>query len=308
MDYVILLEKMLIFITLMLIAYYMARKGLLGPEFTRAASKLVIDVFMVGTILYSMISIGSERGAGNLGNILKITFAVQILGYLIAAAVMRFVHLDDSRSAPYELLMAVGNSMFIALPIAQALYGDYAVMIVSVSCLPFNLLLYSYGTWRLRGGYGGRLRIRDMFSTPMLATLLGILIMVSGIPVPHVLMSLFSSMNGATMPMSMMVIGASLGSVSLLDAFRNRQLALLSAVRLILIPVLSWLFCRLLTSDSVLLMTSMIIAAAPSAVMISVLSVQYGKDGVYSSEGVLHTTVCSMLSIPLLVAVLSRFS
>ena len=42
----------------------------------------------------------------------------------------------DAANAPsYEILMGVGNSMFIALPIAGALYGAYAVFIVSLSCM-----------------------------------------------------------------------------------------------------------------------------------------------------------------------------
>ena len=94
----------------------------------------------------------------------------------------------------------------------------------------------------------------------------------------------------------------------MLEAFRNPKLAVLSFVRLILIPVITWLICRLITNDTVLLMTAMIIAASPSAVMITILSIQYGQDSVFSSEGVLHTTVCSMVTIPLLISVLSHFS
>ena len=306
MDYSVLLNKMLMFLVLMLIGYVLARRGVLGPDFTRAASRLVIDVFMVGTILSSIITTGAERGVSNLGEILLLTFLVTVLGYAVAFAVMRFVHLDENRAAPFEILMAVGNTMFIALPIAEALYGSYAVLIVSISCIPFNILIYSYGIWRLRGVRNEKIRFRDMLSVPLIATVVGILILVTGIPVPGALMGIFSSLSGATMPMSMMVIGASLGSVRLLDAFRNPWFALMSAVRLIVVPVLAWLLCRLVTGDTVLLMTCMLIAAAPSAVMITMLTIQCGKDGIFTSQGVLHSTVCSMVTIPLLVAVFSR--
>ena len=140
----------------------------------------------------------------------------------------------------------------------------------------------------------------------LIATLLGLVIVLTGLPVPKVAVELFSSLSGATMPMSMMVIGASLGTVSLLDAFRKPKLALLSAVRLILIPVLTWAVCRFLTSDPVLLMTCVIIAASPSAVIVSVIAIQYGRDGVFASEAVQHSTICSMVSIPLLIEIFSR--
>ncbi len=307
MEFSVLLEKMLIFIALMLIAYVMARHGILGSDFTRTASKLVVDVFLTGTILSSMITTGSDQSLASIGKIVIMTFVIQLIGYAVAAFAMRFVQAEENRAAPLELLMAVPNTMFIALPIAQSIYGSYAVLILSVSCIAFNFLLYSYGVWKLNGKLGGKLRMRELFSVPLIATLAGILILVLKIPIPGVLVSLFSSLNGATMPMSMMVIGASLGSVSLLEAFRNGKLAFVSLIRLIVIPVLVWVICRFLTDDTVLLMTCMIISAAPSAVMVTILSIQYGKDGTFCSEGVLHTTVCSMVTVPVLIAVLSHF-
>lgn len=300
-----LLGKMLVFAVLMLIGYLMARRGVIGPAFTRTASSLVLNVFMVGTILNSMISTGAERDLSNLPEIILMTFMMTLIGYATAWLVTRLVRIEPANAPSFEILMGVGNSMFIALPIAGALYGAYAVFIVSLSCIPFNMFLYSYGVWRIRGKDSGQLRVKDMFSIPLIATLLGLLILLLNLSVPKVIVDIFSSLSGATMPMSMMVIGASLGSVSLLDAFRNPKLAILSAVRLILIPILTWVICRFLTDDPVLLMTCMIIAASPSAVIVSVIAIQYGRDGVFASEAVQHSTICSIVTIPLLIQLFS---
>ena len=307
MEFAALLNKMLIFIVLMVIGYVLARRGLFGPDFTKTASSLVLNVFMVGTILSSMISTGAEHDIRDLAQILFLTFVMTALGYVVSAAAARLMPMEKDLKAPAEILMAAGNNMFIALPIAEAIYGSYAVFIVSVSCIPFNVLLYSYGVWRLKGsGEGKGLRVRDMFSIPLLATLLGMLLIAFRVPVPQAVRGLLSSLSGATMPMSMMVIGASLGSVSLLDAFKKPLLAFTSAVRLLLIPALTFFVLRLLTDDTALLMTNVIIAGAPSAVLCSVLAIQYGRDAVFSSEGVQHSTVCSMLTLPLIIQVFSR--
>ncbi|MBQ3381486.1 MAG: AEC family transporter, partial [Oscillospiraceae bacterium] len=101
--------------------------------------------------------------------------------------------------------------------------------------------------------------------------------------------------------------GASLGSESLLDAFKKPLLACTSAVRLLVIPILTFFVLRLLTQDTVLLMTNLIIAGSPSAVLCTVVAVQCGRDAVFSSEGVQHATICSMLTLPLLIQVFSHF-
>ena len=307
MELAALLNKMIIFIALMVIGYVLARRGLFGPDFTKTASSLVLNVFMVGTILSSMISTGAEHDIRDLAHILFLTFVMTAFGYVVSAVAVRLMPMEKDLKAPAEILMAAGNNMFIALPIAEAIYGSYAVFIVSVSCIPFNMLLYSYGVWRLKGsGEGKGLRIREMFSIPLIATLFGMLLILLRVPVPQVVQGLLSSLSGATMPMSMMVIGASLGSVSLLDAFRKPIFVFTSAVRLLLIPALSFFVLRPLTDDTALLMTNVIVAGAPSAVLCSVLAIQYGRDGVFSSEGVQHSTVCSMLTLPLIISVFSR--
>ena len=288
----VLLEKMLIFLVLMVIGYALAKKGMLDKNSTRAISSLTINVFMCATIIGSGLGMDRSLSLAELG---KLMLAV-------CATVVRVTPGDRERAPVFELLMSMGNSMFVALPIVQTLYGATASFYVALSCLPFNVLLYTYGVYRLKSGHGGGgLRVKDMLSTPLCATLLSLLILLLHIPVPGAVRSLISAMAGATMPLSMLVIGASLGSVSLLDAFKNGRLYLASAVRLLLIPLVTWALLRLFVSDPELLMTMVIVAACPSAVLVTVLSVQYGRDAVFSAEGTLQNTALSLVTIPLLV-------
>ena len=298
----VLLEKMLIFLVLMVIGYVLAKRGMLDKNSTRAISSLTINVFMCATIIGSGLGMDRSLSLAELGKLMLAVCAMQLTGYVVAAAVVRVTPGERERAPVFELLMSMGNSMFVALPIVQTLYGATASFYVALSCLPFNVLLYTYGVYRLKSGHGGGgLRVKDMLSTPLCATLLSLLILLLHIPVPGAVRSLISAMAGATMPLSMLVIGASLGSVSLLDAFKNGRLYLASAVRLLLIPLVTWALLRLFVSDPELLMTMVIVAACPSAVLVTVLSVQYGRDAVFSAEGTLQNTALSLVTIPLLV-------
>ena len=181
---------------------------------------------------------------------------------------------------------------------------------LALHILAFNIHLdintLSYQVWfsfeslRIRFICTKCCRPRDILSVPVLATLAALVLFLLQPPVPAVVRELINAMSGATMPLSMVVIGSSLGSVSLADAFRNKKLYLVSFIRLILAPVLVALLANLLVSDPLLRLTCIIIAACPSAVIISVLAIQYGKDYVFTSEGILQSTALSMLTIPLI--------
>lgn len=296
-----LISKMLIFVVLMVIGYVCARTKFAGREFTRDASKMVINVFMSATIINSVLVADIRLDGRELGIVmLALCLAVGVC-WIMGALSCRLLRLGE-REALFELLVAVMNNMFIALPVVETLFGSQAVFYCSLSCIPFNVLLYTVGVYRLRGpGSGGGINLRDIFSVPLLATMAALLIFLLHPPVPAAAKELAGTMAAATMPLSMIVIGSSLGSVSLLDAFKNWKLYILAAVRLIICPLLVWLLLGLVTEDLVLRVTSTIIAASPSGVVVSVLAIQYDKDAVFSSEGVLLTTVFSMLSIPAVV-------
>ena len=306
MDFTALLNKMVVFLVLMVIGYLLARSGKLDRGAIKALSSLTLNVFLTGSILNSTLGASVELSWSELGTCFLVVWVMQLLGYLIAWLVTLPMPVDKEHKPLFELLMSMGNSMFVALPIVDALFPESrAVFYVSLSCLPFNVLLFTYGVWRLQSGReNARFRFRNILSVPLLAALAALILFLVKPPLPQAVKGLISTLAGATTPLSMLVIGASLGSVSLLDAFKNGRLYLASAVRLLLIPVLTWLVLRLLTDDPVLLMTSTIVAASPAAVIITVMANQYDRDAVYTAEGTLQSTALSMLTIPLLVWIL----
>ena len=304
MDYSVLLDKMLIFLALMVIGYALARTGKLDRSAVKAVSSLTLNIFLTASILNSTLSVDVDMDWGELGRAFLLVWVVMILGYLIAWLVTLPMPVDREHKPLFELLM----SMFVGLPIVDALFpGGRAVFYLSLSCLPFNVLLFTYGVWRLQSGReNARLRPRDIFSIPTLAAILALILFLLHPPLPGALRGLIATVAGGTTPLSMLVIGASLGSVSLLDAFRNRQLYLASAVRLLLIPLVTWLVCGLMTQDPVLRTTMMIVAACPGAVMVTVMANQYDRDAVYTAEGTLQSTALSLVTIPFLIWLLAR--
>lgn len=304
MDVSVLIPKMIVFVVLMVIGYLCAKTNFAGREFTKDASKMVINVFMTATIINSVLVSDARLSGGELLQVMLVLCMCVGVCWVLAAISCRLVGLGD-KAPLFELLIAVMNNMFIALPVVETLFGSQAVFYCSLSCIPFNILLYTFGIYRLQGGEGkGSVRLRDIFSVPLLATLAALVIFLLQPPVPPVLKELASTMSAATMPLSMIVIGSSLGSVSLLDAFKKGKLYLMCVLRLLLCPLLVWLLAGLMTDDLMLRVTATIIAAAPSGVVVSVLAIQYDRDAVFTSEGVLLSTVFSMLTIPLIVSVI----
>lgn len=303
MDLMNLISKMITFIVLMLVGYIGARRKLLDNTFARALSKLVMDLFLTCTIINSVISERPALSSDQLLHVMAILSLTMVIIYGGAAVFTKLLRIKGENAPVFELLVSVTNNMFIGLPIVQGLYGATAVLYCALSCIPFNILLYSYGVWRLKSGRQladkEGMRVRDVLTIPLIATLAALVIFIFDIKLPMVLTDLITSTSAATMPVSMIVIGATLGGIPLTEAFREKQVYLICALRLVVLPILTWLILGALTQDTLLLKTCVILSACPSAVVVTVLTLQYDYDASFASKGILVTTVLSMLTLPI---------
>lgn len=299
-----LIQKLLLFVVLMLVGYVGSRRGMLGPDFARSASKLTLNVFMSATILYSVVNNPPVMDGKELAWSLLVAFLVLALGYVVSALITRLLPLNKARAPIFELLVSVMNPMFIGVPVAELLLGSQGVFYIALQNAFFNLLLFTYGVWRLKAGDRGKLRLGDIVTVPLIVTVLGVLIFALRLPCPAFLKDMLAVVSPATMPMSMVVIGASLGRVRLIDAFTEKSLYLAAALRLLLMPALTWLMFQVLPADPVLRSAMLIVSACPSGIIVTILCIQHGKDYEYSSKGILLDTALSMLTIPLMAAVL----
>lgn len=67
---------------------------------------------------------------------------------------------------------------------------------------------------------------------------------------PGFVKNAFGTISGATIPMSMLIVGTSLGSVSLRGAAGNWRVAVVVITKLLIAPVIVWLVVRLFVTDA----------------------------------------------------------
>lgn len=299
-----LLTKMALFVIVILIGMVGARKQILTKDFNRGLSWLIVNIFIVAAIINSVVSMdASELTMGELGMILLISSVTYVVLYLLGTLTVRLLRVDEGKAPQLELLMSAINNLFVTLPVVETVYGSKGAFIIALGCIPFNLLLFTYGIARLRGK-GGKFHLRDILSTPLIATLAAVILFALRIPVPTPVRSILSSLAAATVPMSMLLVGSSLGNVDLRKALRDRSMLLLTAERFILAPLVVFLLMKLICSDEVLAGAMVLTAATPSAILVTALSLQAGRSGEYSSEGITVTTLLSMITIPITVYLL----
>lgn len=301
----VLIEKMALMVILMALGYFCVRLKLVGPEFNKGLSKLVINVFLAGMILSSVINKDLEMSGGDIAlGVLMMTISTLIcigIGWLSPG----LLRIKGGDRGMYRMLVAFMNNGFVGFPLVATVYGEDAVFFASLSNIPFNLLLYTVGIMFLqRGDKDYKFSIKNVINVPILATLAAVVIFAFEIPMPKIVDDVADTLSAATVPLSMMCVGMSLGGVSLKEAVMQPRMYGMSLMRLLVSPLIVWFVLHFFITDPIILGTIVILAACPSAVICTIIGLQYGRDGVESSEAIFISTMLSIITMPLLIYIL----
>ena len=110
--------------------------------------------------------------------------------------------------------------------------------------------------------------------------------------------------SGLNTPLAMFTIGIYLAQTNPVRMFQKSKLYLLLLVRLLIIPLLSMGVLFLLPADMAeVKMAMLIVAACPTGSNVAVYAQLYDSDYSYAVETVIITTLCSIITIPLMVQI-----
>jgi predicted permease len=153
-------------------------------------------------------------------------------------------------------------------------------------------------------GQGGGLRtaLRGLAQNPVLwGCAVGALFNLLKVPQWPVLMSTIDLLSTAALTMGLVVAGAGLSFAYVHS--RRWLIASVSAVKLLVLPVLMWGLCRLAGGDETAQGVALLVGSAPGAAASYVLARQMGGDAPLMAGIVAFTTAASLVTIPLLLMV-----
>ena len=108
-------------------------------------------------------------------------------------------------------------------------------------------------------------------------------------------------------PISMLITGIILGSMSFKKIVSYRRIYMVTAFRLLFFPFIYLLLISVLSridgflDNPVLFLVTFLSAMAPAAANVSQFAILYGKEEEYASCINIFTTLCTIFSVPILV-------
>lgn len=130
----------------------------------------------------------------------------------------------------------------------------------------------------------------------ILACVLGIILMVTGLPLPPGLDGAVTAVGNCNTAMSMMVIGMILADIDLKD-FWDWTVVKYTVHRLVVIPAVVYIVCSFLPLNKTVLGLCVLLAAMPAGATTSILAEKYQVDSPFATKMVIFSTLLSLPTI-----------
>lgn len=284
--------------------YFLAALGWVKKEDSEFLTRFVVTIALPPYMVVHLTTSFTRDTLLGLGKGLLVPAVSMLLAYLLGLILAYVLRIPQTKRGIFVVAFALSNTIFVGLPVCQALFGEEAT--------PFVLLYYMVNTtffWTLgalgialsgnskNGPSFPRVALRCILNPPFLAFFLGITLVLLQYSLPKLIFEAAKMVGNLTTPLSLLCVGT---TVNVRQVRCSKDLVFVLLGRFFLSPLLVLLVARFFPLSGLMRNVFFVMSAMPVMMQSSLLARLYQADYEYATGLIATTTVLSALFIPLL--------
>ena len=294
------LGQMLELFLFMLIGFILKRKNIFNDEAGLLLSKLETLIFMPAMIISSFAANCTwETLTGN-ANLILYSIGTIVLTTLLATPVSRLFSRDPLERNCYKYSLVVPNSGYVGNAVVLGVLGSSYLFKFMVYCIPVNFFVYTIGVRWLMHADMRKFSFRSLLNPIFISVLIGMVLGLLKVQMPAFLSATISAASACMAPIAMMVTGFIIGEYDLKKLFKVKKVYILSAARLLIIPLLFYFGLKLFHAPEALLAIIVAYMAMPLGMNTILLPAASGGDTTAGASMALISNLLAIATIPLI--------
>ena len=287
------------------LGFFLAKKGRFSESTQSDLTAILVDILTPCSILASSQRPFSTETGEAIFICIGASFVFYILSLILCYVFFRFIPIEENKRGVAVTASVFANTAFIGYPLITSLYGMENMLLAAGFGIGYSLFMYTVGV-RLFSAVKEPIRLRTFLSSNVLSVIVSNIIYFSPYRLPNDIYTVLGMLGDMTVPISMMVIGASLVGVNIRSIFADKYAYLVSFIRLIVLPALTYLGLRLFGASDLVISICTILAAIPVGAFNVILAKRYGGNVEFSNQTLIISMLFSLITLPATIMFLSR--
>ena len=295
------LSAVFLIFCLMAVGYFCGMLRWMGEGEKKFISRFIMNIALPMNCISGLLNNVKHEDLSSMGSMLAVSFA--------AAKVLK---LPKKREGVFIAMSFLSNTLFIGLPMSTQLFGEVSVpydMAYWMVCTCFTqsvaLLLVEHAGEGGKGSFSPVAFVKDIVTKPpIIAVALAYVMLWFDFRPPALFMSFAKYMSQTVTPLALLYSGFIMYELGLKNVRLEKGLPAMLVLRLLVSPILCWLFCMLFHVEGLARSVFIVEAALPTVTQITVMAGHYHADEKYSAAGSTLSMFGIFITIPVIMVLL----
>lgn len=296
------IDQILVLFILMALGYGLAKYKVIDTHLSQKLTWLLCYIVMPCLILKAFQIPFSPKMLHNFLVMLVVTIAIHIVYIILSKLLFNKKTLkDESLIVPMQFTSVYSNCGFMGIPLVASI-SHSGVFYGSVYIAINGLFMWTHGLLTYTGKIDRKALAKVLLNPNTIMAIVGIIFFIGSVKLPTPIVSTLGYIGSMNTALSMLVVGAAMTQIDLKKIFINGMAWVSTFARNLVFPGIVLAGLIMAGINNQLLVIAIILSACPVAGMSVLFAQLTGRNTVFPCISLTLSTIMSMVSIPVLLA------
>ncbi len=270
-------------------------------------SGFMMKVILPAVIIYSMQTDFSPEMLKSGIKVFAAVFGLFGIVIIFSAVFARVLGMNRKYFGIIAFILFFANTGGIGIPVMNMLFGSEAVFYASVAEMATDVLIFTAGVLLMKssGNAEGGIDLKALISPGTFSIIIGLVLFLFDIRLPEIINNILDKISGASLPVTMFVIGAQIAAVDMKILKSNWRVFIVTLAKLLVVPVFMYVLAVfVLKCNSLSAGVLTILYAMPTGGAAAIFAQEYGADTQFAASAVFLTDVLCLITLPIIAVII----
>lgn len=257
-------------------------------------SKLVLNITLPLNMFLNMTQKFTKAEFLELFKGIALPFVSILVTFLISFIYAKVTKVPVTRRGAFMTMFTAANTIFMGLPVNMAVFGEKAIPYALLYYMCNTTFFFTIGIILIAGDnpeikmnqarFSLKKLMKQLLSPALMGFVVGILWLLTGVPVPKPLFDFSTYVGGMTTALSLFVIGIIIYQTGIKNLKMNKDVAGVLTGRYLISPLIVYLLSFLIPVPPLMLKVFILQSAMPVQNAMPILARGYGADEEFATS------------------------
>ena len=309
----IILNQLFVFAIYILTGVIAVKIGVIRQRDLQVISSVIIKITMPIMLFRNTLHGATKEQFIHTMPFLVLAAAMFLCFYIIFLGMAKLFRLKGDIAKVYRATSMFGNVGFMGIPIISVLFPEKGMLYIALFTVVDQLLLWTLGvqlTLPAEENSNFMLNIeraKKMINPSTVAIILAIIGVCFGITIPGGIDTALEKTGNITSPLALIYLGGLFCFTNIKNSIKRKEFYGTVLVKMLLFPFCFYQLAGFFPGiDGEMRFAITVLSAMPSMSSVAMLAEAQNSEGKYSACEVFFTTVCCIVTLPLLCLIISN--